>query len=82
MQNLQSWRKVTAHVSLRGLRRLTWVETFADALSPLYTEHNSYSVYTNIVYEAVEEKNAINCIIDLPLFSCTIFKTYLLRRIL
>ena len=30
---------VSAHVSLRELRRLTWVVTFGNALIPLFTEN-------------------------------------------
>ena len=56
MQKIQRWRNISSHVSLRGLRRLTWDESFANAFDPLFTEHDSYHVAKEINYLYITEK--------------------------
>ena len=34
MQKIKEQRKVSAHVSMRGLRRLTWIDTFRKFIKP------------------------------------------------
>ena len=41
--NNKKKKKMSTHISLRKLRRLTWVDTFcANALSPVFIECGSY----------------------------------------
>ena len=43
MQKIERLRKVSTHVSLRGLRRLTGVDTFRKCIKPPF--HRAWHIY-------------------------------------
>ena len=53
MHKTDQWQKVSTEVSLRGLRRLTSVDTFCRCAKPTFSEHDSFicwSILHNITY--------------------------------
>ena len=44
IQKIKRWRKVSAHVSLRELRRLTWVDTFRKYIKPPFNRVRIFDI--------------------------------------
>ena len=56
--------KVSVNVSLQGLGKLTWVDTFRKCINPLFTEHNSFILHLSIekqglaIYTLISSKSS------------------------